>query len=478
MKFAENSLIGEWTLAQPLGTGGNGVVWACRRGEQEGALKQLHPRLYQKCPDQKLHEKRRLRVRRFVDEIQFLQSRVRQPGIMQLLDAHLPTNLSERNPAWFVMELGTPLRKHLSTKRSLEEIIRLFASLASTLADLHDAGVSHRDIKPENILVTSDGVKFGDFGLVDFLGKTAETVGSEILGPLFYIAPEMRSESPELNYPPADVYSLAKTLWVAATDQNYPLPGEQRVGIPALSLGENVSNPRAKLLDPLIDICTRQLANERPSSRYVANELTAWLHNSTNDLTPLAKISEQAGMLNPTNARLKASILERKATATWAAEMMNRAAESLRSLDKALSAFAIVGYEAEPMPTRLLIGTGLPFMDIEESPYPRSWTFGDRWYSGVGTRTDFVAPLGRAVLGCGVLLSIDEEGRFVMVAVNGHSTTVNAGGCKVIWTQTRIETARSMQAQVALDELVQELISEAPNAVQEFVGLAIHLART
>ena len=69
----------------------------------------------------------------------------------------------------------------------------------------------------------------GDFGLATFPDKPALTQEGRKLGPLHYLAPEMLNEPTTALGGPADVYSLGKTLWVAATGQRYPLPGEHRL---------------------------------------------------------------------------------------------------------------------------------------------------------------------------------------------------------------------------------------------------------
>jgi hypothetical protein len=72
--------IGPWTLGERLGVGGNATVWrASRDGGEDVALKLSNTTKTQ-------HE----RYRRFVQEIEFLRELGDFPGVLPLLDAHLP----------------------------------------------------------------------------------------------------------------------------------------------------------------------------------------------------------------------------------------------------------------------------------------------------------------------------------------------------------------------------------------------------
>lgn len=85
----------------------------------------------------------------------------------------------------------------------------------------------------------------------------------------------MRQTRP--NPQPADVFSLAKTLWTLATGQEYPLPGEYRLEESAYQLASFVASERTSPLDRLIERCTRIDPARRPVMADVAAELDAWL---------------------------------------------------------------------------------------------------------------------------------------------------------------------------------------------------------
>jgi hypothetical protein len=76
---------------------------------------------------------------------------------------------------------------------------------------------------------------------------------------------------------PADVYSLAKVLWVLATDQRWPIQGEQRADNPQATIANQVAHPRVVELDMLIDRATRIDPTSRPSMRDMASALEMWM---------------------------------------------------------------------------------------------------------------------------------------------------------------------------------------------------------
>ncbi len=93
-------------------------------------------------------------------------------------------------------------RRHLSAP----ETIAMGARLAGALAELHAAGVVHQDIKPSNIIFLRGEPIFADIDLVRSFDATRTVAGTP-----GYTAPEGPGT------PSADIYSLGKTLFVAAT---------------------------------------------------------------------------------------------------------------------------------------------------------------------------------------------------------------------------------------------------------------------
>jgi hypothetical protein len=90
----------------------------------------------------------------------------------------------------------------------------------------------------------------------------------------------MLNDSATADGKAADVYSLAKTLWVLATGQKFPLPGEMKAAIPALTISKYVTDIRAALLDRLVEAATTFDPSTRPTMKEFASELEAWLRPS------------------------------------------------------------------------------------------------------------------------------------------------------------------------------------------------------
>jgi serine/threonine protein kinase len=76
--------------------------------------------------------------------------------------------------------------------------------------DLHEAGIAHRDIKPANILLTDDGAKLADLGLVQVLapGQTIHRPRRHRLGRV----PRPGHHARRAGLPATDIWALGVTL--------------------------------------------------------------------------------------------------------------------------------------------------------------------------------------------------------------------------------------------------------------------------
>lgn len=295
MRYKPNDRIGNYLLIRPLGEGGNGEVWEAAQNDTHIALKILT-------------QSKPYGFERFKSEVEILKQLGGQKGILPILDYHLPTSLHRRNPSYLVTPIAEPIRNKLENE-PLETVVSAMATIGTTLAELAARGIAHRDIKPENLYHFDGDWVIGDFGLVDFPGKTAITEDDRKLGPQHYIAPEMLNKPSQSDGLAADVYSFAKTLWALATGNNYPPPGQQRLEQSGYSLGEWLTNPKVLPIDRLIEQCTNIDPILRPSISHCANELQAWLQDEEvavsgpeiakmrshidNVLQPLLRLNEQ-----------------------------------------------------------------------------------------------------------------------------------------------------------------------------------------
>src|SRR5205085_1924638 len=111
------------------------------------------------------------------------------------------------------------------------------------------------------------------------------------IGPLHFAAYELIADPVNADALAADVYALAKTLWVLATGQAFPPDGHQPANTRTFSLVELRPHRHAAALDRLIDLGTRLHPDQRPTMRQFANDLRHWRElgqTSTVDVSDLA----------------------------------------------------------------------------------------------------------------------------------------------------------------------------------------------
>lgn len=181
------------------------------------------------------------------------------------------------------MPISVPIRDALTQNYDLVTVVHAIYQIAVALANLAEKhNISHRDIKPDNLFQYHDKWVIGDFGLVSIPDTETLTEDGRRLGPANFLAPEMIEHANKADGKAADVYSLAKTLFVLAVNKdNYPPPGEQRRDRPDELLSHHVSHPRAYILDRLIERATRTNPIDRPTMLEFSDELSAWLISPT-----------------------------------------------------------------------------------------------------------------------------------------------------------------------------------------------------
>lgn len=252
-----------WVLVSPLGCGGNGEVWRSTHSEfGEAALKVLTSRKGD-------------RWQRFCDEVQVMEKLGARPGILPLIASKLPAPPS-RAQAWLATPIAEPVVEALGAAPSLTAVVDAVLAFASTLAGLSAEGISHRDIKPDNLFRRGGQWQIGDFGLVDYPGKNAVTTGDRRLGPLYFIAPEMLLQPDLADSGPADVYSLAKTLWVLASGQRYPPQGQVRPDVASHDLAAWVNDSGTIALGVILQSATDESPDARQTMAEFADQLREW----------------------------------------------------------------------------------------------------------------------------------------------------------------------------------------------------------
>lgn len=314
---------GDWTIEEWIGEGGNGFVWRVSKNDGTvGALKILSPWVNEEGD----HYFERKRFARFRDEMMALRQCQDIEGVLPLLDSYLPENDTPllEDPPWLVLALAVPLETALGDAYLLVDAVNACASIANTLSTMHSRGFSHRDVKPDNLFRYDERWCLGDFGLASFEGKSAKTSIGERLGPRFYIADEMLNNAANADDTPADVYSLAKTLWKLGTGQAYPLQGTIRADEPSMRLSTYTDDQRAFKLDPIIEQATKHDPRLRITMSTFASELSAWLkphiaqpseHSSLSHLVPRIEgmqgnFRQEQQYINKQNAIIESKVRE------------------------------------------------------------------------------------------------------------------------------------------------------------------------
>lgn len=161
--------LGKYRLAERLGVGGMGVVYAAEhlRLGRRVAVKLLKPEFGADSTQAK----------RFQAEARLVSS-LGHPNIVEVYDyGQLPDGC-----LYYVMELldGQTLQRRLAQRPlSDAELLAVFAPLLSAVQAAHQVGAVHRDLRPENVMLVGAAdpqaplVKLMDFGVAKIRSESA-----------------------------------------------------------------------------------------------------------------------------------------------------------------------------------------------------------------------------------------------------------------------------------------------------------------
>lgn len=251
-----------------LGSGGNAKVYRveCKENQRKYALKYLLDKFMK---DGDKSEK----VVRFRNEIDVMEKCKGIPGIIPIIS-------SSKDECWYVMPIATPIMEYISDNRiDIKGIVSCVISLAETLEKLHAKDICHRDIKPDNLYYYDGRPVFGDLGLVDFPENDGNlTKSNKRLGATFTIAPEMKRNPKEADSKKADVYSLAKTMWMLLVDDKKGFDGVYDYLDPShgLSYRSKYRNEHLVELEELLRDSTDNNPNHRPTITEFKERLLKW----------------------------------------------------------------------------------------------------------------------------------------------------------------------------------------------------------
>ncbi len=265
MPLSPGTRLGPYQVANPLGAGGMGEVYAARdtRLERSVAIKVL-PREFSDDAG------RRARFEREAAAIASLS----HPNICTLHDVG-----QQDGTMFLVMEKldGATLAARLADgPMPPAEAIAFAIQIAEGLAFAHRAGVVHRDLKPANVMLTKTGAKLLDFGLAKVASGVAEhptatalTFHGEILGTLPYMAPEqLQGNDVDAR---ADIFAFGAMLHEMVTGQRAFTGSSQASLIGAILHFEpprvtQVAPAAPSALDRLVSVCLAKDPGGRWSS--------------------------------------------------------------------------------------------------------------------------------------------------------------------------------------------------------------------
>lgn len=254
--------VSSYTEVEKIGEGGNADVYLVEdniSGERY-ALKELRS-------SNRSEEKKS----RFLSEIQIAKEN------FPIISGIIPIISFDCDNFWYTMPIAQPVMDFIKEKK-LNEIIDGVLQLCETLGQLHDKGIHHRDIKPSNIYYYNGRFVFGDFGLVDFPDNDDFTKSDKGLGAIFTIAPEMKRNPKLADASKADVYSIAKTMWMFLSGDEKGFDGVYNYLDQSHSL-RYVSRFKEEHLveiDELLRDATDNNPDIRPNIHEFANRLMIW----------------------------------------------------------------------------------------------------------------------------------------------------------------------------------------------------------
>ncbi len=246
-------IMSRFKVRERLGSGGFGTVYRAwdERLERDVAVKVI--------------ELGGQPVERVMREAQAV-ARLNHPSVVTLYELG-----EDGRSAYLVSELidgATLAEMQRQGELSDRDVGEAAADLCDALEHAHSRGVVHRDIKPQNVLLAADErrAKLMDFGIARFLDGAGITATGDIVGTLAYMAPEQAEG--DAAGPPADVYSLALTLYEAWSGENpnarsTPAATARAIGEPVSPLAELRPDLPAQLVDA-IDACLEADPELRP----------------------------------------------------------------------------------------------------------------------------------------------------------------------------------------------------------------------
>lgn len=250
-------------VLEELGKGGNGKVYRVRKNDtgETYALKQLESNTTEKKA-------------RFLSEIRVVMHNTPE------LKGVLPIIEYSSEEFWYTMPIATPIMEHFQEGTTgIGDVIQAVLQLAETLEQLHKKGISHRDIKPSNIYYLDGRYCLADFGLANYPENLDRFTRSDKgLGAIFTISPEMKRDPKHADGKKADVFSLAKTVWMLFTGNERGFDGVYQFQDKshALRHQSKFGNMHLVELETLLTVATQNNPVDRPTMGEFRERFIDW----------------------------------------------------------------------------------------------------------------------------------------------------------------------------------------------------------
>ena len=436
--------LGQWQIGEKLGEGRNGKVYRVEHMETDAraALKAINARKVSKEPYQ-----------RFIVEIETLRQLGDYPGILPVIDDHIPDAPSESDQPWLVMPIARPLRDALADA-DLPAIVAATGEIAKTLARLRaEHRLAHRDLKPANLYSLDDKAVVGDFGLVALPDRAGLTEEGKPLGPVNFMPFEMLNDPGNADAFAADVYSLAKTLWALACDGNIPPPGHQPASAAPHRIADYRPHPKAALLDELVDRATLLDPGSRPSMEALAADLDVWA-----SIQP----DQAAFDMNEAASAVRSALSEEIATAERIERWKEAAYKAVRRFDELARPINEAMKEADP---RAEINVNDRFVQerlklVEHMGSPTAlfhWTRASKL--AAGSPLPYVLRMGRGI-------ELIEDGSLIVRAM--LDLGMERRQRRILWSDERRAPVGSTQQESALRDITAELAEHLKSGLLKF----------
>ncbi len=357
-RLSAGTKLGRYSIIEPLGAGGMGVVYRARdeKLERVVAIKLLAPGVFTG------DEARR----RFHKEAR---------ALAKLSHAHIAAvyDVGEQDGVdYIVMECvpGESLAAKLkSGPLTVKDATSIILQIAEALEEAHEQGVIHRDLKPANVMVTPKGqAKVLDFGLAKLLAvardptvSVTETRG--LIGTPLYMSPEQVQEQ-NLDAR-TDLWNLGVIYYELLTGRA-PFRADSSIAV-LRAITDEAPMPLRQLrpdIPPLCEQIVSHALEKNPDRRYQsatevirdASDLLSQLSTTSLDQEKPAKRANRFLSVAVAVALLLAItaglwLYYRSSRKHWAREEAIPQAKSLLAQNKPLAAFLLLGKAAEYLPS-------------------------------------------------------------------------------------------------------------------------------